>query len=137
MRETQIEKDKAERVEGHWREESPTKTLPRWEPKIGEVLVGELSARGSGCWSGIDFGETILIRTKPHVDVPLTVTGKELVHALRAIKPQIGCLLRFERLKDGDGPFPVRIAVERLELPEDDRSIVPEDDPLRRADEAA
>ena len=133
--ETQIEKDAAERLSP--RVPVPTMRRPEWKPAIGDVLQGELSARGSGCWGDIGFGETILIRTKPHVDVPLTVIGKELVHALSAIKPQIGCLLRFERLKDGDGPFPRRFTVERLEQPEDDRSIVPVDDPIRQPDEAA
>ena len=90
-----------------------------WKPAIGDVLEGELSARGSGCWGGIGFGETILIRTKPHVDVPLTVTGKELVHELQKIKPDTGDLLRFERMEDGDGPFPRRFTVERLAEPEE------------------
>jgi hypothetical protein len=47
------------------------------------------------------------------------VTGRELVHALRELKPRIGDLLRIKRLKDGPGPIAMRFSVERLDQPED------------------
>ncbi len=116
MRETQISKEST----GRDNKRKPINVLPRWEPKVGGVLVGELSARGDDYWGGIDFGETIRIRTAPHTDTPFVVTGRELVHALRDIMPEIGDLLHFKRLPDSDAEhFRTRFSVKRLDGPEE------------------
>jgi len=115
-RETQIEKDAPHLGAPPWKQK-PVRVLPQWTPKVGDTLTGEFAQHGDGIWGSIGFGETIKLRTAPHTDTPFRISGRESVHALRELKPQIGNLLRFKRLKDGDGPFPLHIVVEPAQRP--------------------
>ena len=118
MRETQISKDAPHPGAPPWKRK-PVRVLSQWTPNVGDTLTGEFAQHGDGIWGSIGFGETIKLRTAPHTDTPFRISGRELVHALRDLRPQIGDLLRFERLKDGDGPFPARFSVERLDEQEE------------------
>ena len=114
MKKTQIEMNEPPKGAPPWRRR-PVEILETWNPKVGDVLVGEFSAHGPGAWSGIEFNEMIRLRTAPLVDTPVVVTGREVVHTLRQIQPKLGDLLRFERLPDEPGQRPPRISVELIE----------------------
>lgn len=106
--------------------------LPEWQPKVGDVLEGELAWRSDGIWGRLAEGELIRLRVDALTDVPLRLAGSNVLEELRKLgrESAFGTRLRFTRLADRrrwkrpiegrEPPLVPHFSVELVEPLEDD-----------------